>query len=425
MRKVRQLTESLWRRWFIPGAAETPAAEAARQAEEAARRAAALHTALKERDARDREARRRHVARKKEIAQLKAGLKSAKNEAVAAGIAADEARIEAAYFRELAAGRLSTPQSEAPASLDSTHRRDGWLHRRFRHLAWRREMRLGVLFQHEPRVLKPSPLPRPALPDDQLPVISIVTPSYQQAAFVERTLLSVLDQQYPKLDYIVMDGGSTDESPALIAKHAARFSHWQSERDGGHTQALAAGFARARGDVLAWLNSDDTLLPGVLRFVGEFFARHPDVDVLYGHRVLIDERDATIGRWVLPPHDADFNLWTDFLPQETMFWRRSAFDRAGGMDPYFRFAMDWDLILRLQKTGARFRRVPYFLGCFRIHEAQKSITQANTVALEENARLRHRELGPRFTPARLERRVVSFQLRAAFYDFLLRLGLRL
>ena len=123
---------------------------------------------------------------------------------------------------------------------------------------------------------------------------------------------------------------------------------------------------------MAYLNSDDLLMPGVLAYVNKYFQEHPEVDAIYGHRLIVDERGLQIGRWVLPPHsDRDVEFF-DFIPQETMFWRKRIWDKVGGIDPKFQFAMDWDLILRFIKAGAKFVRVPYYLAYFRAHESQKS-----------------------------------------------------
>jgi glycosyltransferase involved in cell wall biosynthesis len=307
----------------------------------------------------------------------------------------------------------------------------GWLRRRWDALlhlqlaprVWRAEMRLGVLFHHDPKPMQKEPLPT-VLPDVKLPKISVVTPSYQQADYLERTMRSVLEQGYPDLEYVVMDGGSLDGSVEIIQRYAHRLKHWQSGRDEGLSDAVQRGFTHTTGEIMAWLNSDDLWLPGTLHRVGLFFSQHPEVDAVYGHRLLIQEQDQQIGRWVLPTHDAEMNRWVDYLPQETLFWRRSAYDKAGGMDRRFKFALDWDVILRLQNTGAVFRRLPYFLGAFRVHEAQKSQTEISTLGAEECRRLRSRELGDRYNEDRLQLMVVRFQARALLHDWLLRRGIR-
>ncbi len=276
---------------------------------------------------------------------------------------------------------------------------DGWLFRKTVEDYW---MKIGVLRHYEPQPLRWDPkLPKkPRLADSQLPQIGIVTPSFGQQAFIESTMLSVLNQNYPKLLYVVQDGASRDASPQIIARHAARLAHWESTPDQGQGDAIRRGFARIEGalqpdDVMAYLNSDDFIAPRVLRFVGEYFATHPEVDVIYGHRIIIDENDREVGRWIMPRHDPAVLEWIDYIPQETLFWRKRAWDVAGGIDPHFHFALDWDLLARFHRAGCRVVRLPYFLGCFRVHEGQKTHQNIHTTGAEEMARVR-----ARFNPGR-------------------------
>ena len=176
---------------------------------------------------------------------------------------------------------------------------------------------------------------------------------------------------------------------------------------------------------MAWLNSDDLFLPGALAYVADYFLRHPDVDVVYGHRVLIDEQNGEIGRWILPRHDDAALLWADFIPQETLFWRRTLWDRAGGkIDETFRFAMDWDLLLRFRKLGARMVRLPCFIGAFRIHGAQKTSAAIHDVGMQEMQKLRFRELGRDVTQADIRRALVPYLMRHAGCDVLMRIKKR-
>jgi hypothetical protein len=126
---------------------------------------------------------------------------------------------------------------------------------------------------------------------------------------------------------------------------------------------------------MGYLNSDDLLLPGSLAYVARYFTTHPQVDVVYGHRMMIDEDDGHIGSQLLPRHDDHELTLLDFVPQETLFWRRTAWEKAGGrIDASLRFAIDWDLLLRLLESGAKMVRVPRFLGAFRVHDEQKTAT---------------------------------------------------
>jgi glycosyltransferase involved in cell wall biosynthesis len=254
--------------------------------------------------------------------------------------------------------------------------------------------KLGLLHQHPPRDLKmPAPFVS-RMVSAKLPSISIVTPSFNQAAFIGRTIESVLSQHYPKLEYLVQDGGSRDGTVDILRHNSDRVSSWESKKDNGQSSAINLGFAKTSGEVMGWLNSDDLLAPGCLAYVGEYFARHPDVDVVYGHRIVVDEKDNEIGRWILPRHNDAVLKWADFIPQETLFWRRSIWERAGGcIDESFRFAMDWDLLLRFRALGAKMVRLPRFLGVFRVHENQKTSALINGVGTQEMDRLRLRELG--------------------------------
>jgi GT2 family glycosyltransferase len=256
-------------------------------------------------------------------------------------------------------------------------------------------MRIEVLRQYEPRPVRWDALPKPHLPEARLPRIGIVTPSFNQASFLESTLRSVLDQGYPKLDYVVQDGGSKDASPEIIARYSGRLAHWESAPDRGQSDAIAKGFARIADrlgpdDVMAWLNSDDLMAPGALRYVGEYFRSHPSVDAIYGHRLIIDEHIREIGRWILPPHDPGVIGWVDYVPQETLFWRKRAWTAGGGIDPAFQFAMDWDLLARFTQAEQRIVRVPHFLGGFRVHKDQKTSQHLHSTGAEEMALIRAR-----------------------------------
>lgn len=291
-------------------------------------------------------------------------------------------------------------------------------------LIWTHWMRLGVLKQFEARPMQLDTIPKPRLPVEQLPKISVVTPSYNQAVYLDETMRSLLEQNYPHLEYIIMDGGSTDASVEVIKKYEPRLAHWQSARDGGQADAVRQGLLKATGDIMAWLNSDDLILPGTLAYVADYFARHPDVDVVYGHRLVINERSYEVARWVLPVHDAELLLWADFIPQETCFWRRSIYEKIGGMDPSFQFALDWDLLLRLQKAGAKMVRLPYFTGAFRMHSEQKNAVTINTDGYKEMQLLRERELGREFNRGGLARRVNRAQFKALVSTLLMRVGIR-
>ena len=262
---------------------------------------------------------------------------------------------------------------------------------------------LVTLRQHQPLRLHLERLP-PTNPPEKYLHISIVTPSFNQVQFVGHTLQSVLNQQYPNLEYVVIDGASSDGSQQVIAQAEKHLTHWISEVDKGQTEAINKGFRLTTGEIMGYLNSDDVLLPGALNTVDDYFLRRPDIDVIYGHRILIDEQGMAIGRWILPPHTSLAYAWADFVPQETMFWRRRIWDRAGGqLDESFRFAMDWDLISRFSSIGARFCRLPRYLAAFRVHANQKTSSQMATIGAEEIERVIEKMHGRKV--GRLERRL--------------------
>jgi glycosyltransferase involved in cell wall biosynthesis len=219
----------------------------------------------------------------------------------------------------------------------------------------------------------------------RLPRITIVTPSFNQGRFLEAALLSVLDQGYPDLEYIVMDGGSTDGSVEIIRRHAARLARWHSGPDGGQAAAIAAGFRDATGDVLAWLNSDDILLPGALDTVGRAFAADPGLGLVYGARRVIDEAGRVLRTYhpptVLHRYYFSFGQW---IAQESAFWRRSLYESAGGMDESKFFALDLSLFMRMWGRG-RWRRLDTELGAIRVHPDTKTNRRGDVMHAEAEA----------------------------------------
>jgi glycosyltransferase involved in cell wall biosynthesis len=283
----------------------------------------------------------------------------------------------------------------------------------------------GLFRQYAPREPIAEKFPRIRTASHQLPGIALVTPSYQQGRYLEATIETILAQDYPNLEYAVVDGGSDDESAAVIERFRKRLTFAISEKDEGQADAIKKGFARLSGEIMAYVNSDDLLEAGALKFVGDFFRRHPGVDAIYGHRVIIDEAGKEVGRWVSPRYNPRLLRIVDYVPQETLFWRRLIFERVGGLDLRWSFALDWDLLLRFASAGARIVRVPYFLGRFRVHSLQKTEVLINTVGRYDIDALRRRELG--FTPdsQTLEDCYRRLKRESIFWALLLRRGLRL
>jgi carbamoyltransferase len=277
--------------------------------------------------------------------------------------------------------------------------------------------RLNQLRQYPPRnipVVAERAARDPAEDLSTLPTLALVTPSYRQGAFIRATIESVLGQAYPQLRYVVMDGGSTDETPSILASYGDRLDWW-SGPDRGQADAINKGFARVGGEIMGWLNSDDLLLPGTLAHVARFFRGHPEIDLVYGHRIIIDEQGQEVGRWVLPRHDPAALALTDYVPQETMFWRAALWNAVGPLDTGFHYAMDWDLLLRAQRAGFRFRRLPRFLGCFRVHGEQK--TAQTTELTQEMDQLRATHFGRPISQREISRGLRLYQLRQLACDW--------
>jgi len=287
---------------------------------------------------------------------------------------------------------------------------------------------LGQLIQYTPRSIIHEKYPKNHRKKSHFNKITIVTPSYNQGQFLEATIKSVIDQKYPNLEYIVIDGGSQDGSSEIINKYKPSLSYSVSEKDEGQSHAIQKGFAYYTGeenDIMAYLNSDDLYLPGALEFISYYFQKHPQLDVLYGHRILIDENNEEIGRWFTPRHNSyNFSI-LDYVPQETMFWRKRLYDKVGGIDPSFHFAMDWDLLLRFQEAGAVIKRVPYFLGCFRVHTKQKTSTHMNTIGEKEVQKLRHRSHGQKISPEHITKIHYKNSMESTLTKFLFSKGIRI
>jgi glycosyltransferase involved in cell wall biosynthesis len=182
-------------------------------------------------------------------------------------------------------------------------------------------------------------------------LVSIITPSFNQSAFLERTIRSVLDQDHRDIEYFVMDGGSTDGSQDIIQKYAPRLKGWVSEIDKGQADAINKGFAHAQGEIAAWLNSDDYYLPGTVSAVVKEFEKHPQAVMIYGNMLAVDEHDHTIN--VLKYHQLSLSdlLCFQIIGQPAVFFRRSALEKAGGLDITLHCMLDHQLWIRIAEQG--------------------------------------------------------------------------
>lgn len=275
--------------------------------------------------------------------------------------------------------------------------------------------------QHAPRPLNLRSLSAPPALPKQIPGIAIVTPSFNHGRYLRATIDSVLDQNYPGLFYHVQDGGSNDDTVDILKSYGNKIS-WRTAPDSGQSEAINAGFAGVGCDIMAYLNSDDTLLPGALAYVAHFFAQRPDIDIVYGHRIFIDYAGSEIGRAVFPAHSAKALLYAGYVPQETMFWRRHVWDKIGPMDCDFHYALDWDFMLRAQAAGFKFARLPRFLACFRVHDEQKT-TKNFEIGRKEMQTLRLRSLGHVPTQSEVGRAILPYLMRQFIFHWSYRFGL--
>lgn len=205
------------------------------------------------------------------------------------------------------------------------------------------------------------------------PLVSIVTPSFNQVNFLEATILSILNQDYPHIEYIIIDGGSTDGSIEVIKKYADRLTYWVSESDQGQTDALNKGFARVTGKYMAYLNSDDTLEPHAVSEAVALLEKNPQWGMVYGDTHYIDEAGYPIGNF--PASQTDYRKLRRgyvHIPQQAAFWRTDLWQQVGPLDPTFYFAMDYDLWVRLAEIS-QLRYYPRVWANFRLHGDSKTI----------------------------------------------------
>lgn len=211
-----------------------------------------------------------------------------------------------------------------------------------------------------------------------LPKITIVTPSYNQGDFIEEALLSVQQQDYPNLEDIVVDGGSTDQTLQILSKYRDHpgWQHlrWISEPDRGQSDALNKGFRLATGEIIGWLNSDDRYRPAAFATLARTLRSHPDADILYGDYTLMDQlgnvrrirREIEFSRFILQYHRVLY------IPTTSTFFRRRIFDDGNWIDESFHYAMDYEFFLRLSQCGYSFRHIRFVMADFRLHPQSKT-----------------------------------------------------
>ena len=256
------------------------------------------------------------------------------------------------------------------------------------------------------------------------PLVSIITASYNQGRFIEDTLRSVRDQDYPHIEHIVIDGASTDQTVDILKRYEGTYPmRWISKPDRGHADALCNGFRQANGEILAWLNSDDVYLPGAIRRVVDTFQRHPDTDLVHGDIWGIDAEGRLLSKRRLTLLDTyDFVGQGNCLAQPATFWTRRIYDRVGGIDSRYYFQMDLEFFIRVAAVG-RLRHLRAYLAKMRLHPDGKMV-KAEQIRLKELGELQQlyltregaRDLwGLRYTrPFLLSRQFMRFALQGDF-----------
>jgi len=229
------------------------------------------------------------------------------------------------------------------------------------------------------------------------PLVTIVTPSFNQGSFIRATIESVLSQDYPLVEYIIMDGGSTDETASVVKDYASRLT-FISEKDRGQSHAINKGFQMARGGVVAWLNSDDLYLPGSVRTAVETLENSPAAGAVYGDGYLIDHSGQILCRF---PCTEAFNLWklvylSDYILQQTVYFRRDVLDQVGYLDEDLHYTMDWDILIRI---GMRYplEYIRKYMGCLREYPGAKTST-GGALRIRELRDMLARHTGTRYSP---------------------------
>lgn len=252
-----------------------------------------------------------------------------------------------------------------------------------------------------------------------LPKVSVVTPSFNQAEFLERTIRSVLDQRYPNLEYIVIDGGSTDGSVDVIRRYADRLAYWVSESDLGQAHAINKGLRRATGEWVAWQNSDDVYCPRVFNDIAGVSVRHPEADLIIGNLMLIDAQDNEIRdvRYVTPSHGA-MRAEGMVMVNQAAFWRRRIHDEVGWLEESLPCSFDYEWFLRLTERhrGVHVNRI---WGGFRLHGATKTSNWTQRFA-EENSRILQGRQFPQWRVRLYQLRRIALMLGQGNIGYILR-----
>jgi glycosyltransferase involved in cell wall biosynthesis len=206
------------------------------------------------------------------------------------------------------------------------------------------------------------------------PLITIITPSYNQSRYLEQTIHSVLQQDYPAFEYFIIDGGSTDSSLEIIRRYENQLSGWVSEKDRGQADAINKGFQRASGEYIVWLNSDDLYQPGAIRIAIETFQKHPEAGIVYGNVLSIDENSQPFNLQTFQPYNLKDLMAFNIISQPAVFMRRAVLEQAGYLDPDYHLLLDHHLWLRMAAL-APMVYIPATLAAARYHAEAKNLSR--------------------------------------------------
>ena len=249
------------------------------------------------------------------------------------------------------------------------------------------------------------------------PKISIVTPSYNQGKYLERTILSVLNQNYPNLEYIIIDGGSTDNSVEIIKKYEKYLTYWVSEKDKGQSDALNKGFKIATGEIIGWQNSDDIYLPKTFSKIADLFDKYKQADIIYGDRLDINEKDEILGESIFTDFSTTVCLYDGLqLGTQSVFWRKGVFAKVGMLDINLHFAMDHEFFLRVAKRGLKYKYFSYWFGAMRRHKEAKTEIYSGTPLHNKEKELIDKKYG-RIKLLNLPLKIYSLFFRVFSYCF--------
>lgn len=261
-----------------------------------------------------------------------------------------------------------------------------------------------------------------SIASQEAPKITVVTPSFNQAPFLEETIRSVLLQGYPNLEYIIMDGGSTDGSVEIIRKYEPWLTYWQSERDGGQAEAINNGWKRSTGYAITWLNSDDVLTPDSLIKSVQILSSRDGPDMVYGDNIIIDENSTIHRRLTGRPFSAKDILLKGVnpIPQPGFLMKREVLDRIGMLDERLQFAMDFDYWVRMALCAVTAQYVPHPLAMFREHSSAKT-SKAYVTRINDRHRIFEKTYGSIGAPVELQRHkkraLAHVELNAAYIAY--------